>query len=63
LLQQVYRQWYMLYQNNEQWHGEAAFVALAAVAAALDAAAVAAALDAAAVAAALDAEDSSAIAG
>jgi hypothetical protein len=54
LLQQVYRQWYMLYQNNEQWHGEAAFVALAAVAAALDAAAVAAALDA---------EDSSAIAG
>jgi hypothetical protein len=24
LLQQVYPQWYMLYQNNVHWHGEAA---------------------------------------
>jgi hypothetical protein len=53
LLQRVYRQWYMLYQSNEQWHGEAVAAALAA---ALDvaavAAALAAALDVAAVAAA-----------
>jgi hypothetical protein len=42
----------MLYQNNEQWHGEAALVTLAAVAAALDVAAVAASAAVAAVAAA-----------
>jgi hypothetical protein len=30
--QQVYRQWYMLYQNNAHWHGEAASSAAAAMA-------------------------------
>ena len=31
--QQVYRRWYMLYQNNAHWHGVAALAALAAAAA------------------------------